>query len=240
MDDQTEPQPRCGCGCGEPAPKATRTRRAIGHVKGQPLKYIHGHEGRGVGADRRARVAEELAGLDVDETCKCGCGERAPIAKVTNRKRGYIKGQPQKYVRGHATRKQRKECAAEDCDRQTAATYCQKHAERIRLHGNLTGKRPKGDEEFRFWFRVDKTGDCWTWTGGTSRNGYGAFWTKEKRLVRASRFSYALHYGPIPDGMVVCHRCDNPPCVRPDHLFLGTQGDNMRDMWQKGRQGRRP
>jgi HNH endonuclease len=236
MSEPSASRKLCDCGCGEPAPVAVRTRRAIGHVKGEPLRFISGHQGRGLGVERRARAAAELATLEVTGLCECGCGLATPIAKVTNRKRGYIKGQPQRFVKGHsATRKERKPCAAPGCERTATAQYCKKHAECVRIHGDLVGKRPKGDEEFRFWFRVDKTGDCWTWTGGKSRNGYGAFWTKEKRLVRASRFSYEQHYGPIPNGMVVCHRCDNPPCVRPDHLFLGTQSDNMRDMWQKGR-----
>lgn len=88
----------------------------------------------------------------------------------------------------------------------------------------------------RFWARVDKRGpdECWEWKGARMQQGYGRFCFKEETL-RAHRVSWALAHGPIPDGLFVCHRCDNPPCVNPAHLFLGTRQDNMRDMVQKGR-----
>ncbi len=82
----------------------------------------------------------------------------------------------------------------------------------------------------RFWAHVDKSGDCWTWTGGRQWQNYGMFWNQ-----MAHRIAYELTYGPISDGLVVCHHCDNPPCVRPDHLFLGTQKANLADCSRKGR-----
>ncbi len=88
----------------------------------------------------------------------------------------------------------------------------------------------------RFWERVDRasTADgCWTWTG-TLSGGYGCIYTDGKQR-RATWVSWLLHYGEPPEGMFLLHRCDNPPCVRPDHLFLGTQKDNNQDMWAKGR-----
>ena len=85
----------------------------------------------------------------------------------------------------------------------------------------------------RFWNRVKKTRGCWIWTGVISRR-YGAL-KVNGRTHRAHRFSWVLRFGEIPEGLFVCHHCDNPVCVRPDHLFLGTPLDNMRDKIAKGR-----
>jgi hypothetical protein len=90
----------------------------------------------------------------------------------------------------------------------------------------------------RFWSKVKMTSmDCWEYLGQTIR-GYGRFWTKKdgKKTNRiASRFAYEALFGEIPEGMFVCHSCDNPTCVRPSHLFLGTAQDNIKDMDAKGR-----
>lgn len=85
-----------------------------------------------------------------------------------------------------------------------------------------------------FWGRVDTSGECWLWTGARLKTGYGVL-KRGGRVLKASRVAWALVKGPIPDGLFVCHHCDNPPCVRPDHLFLGTHLDNMRDRDAKGR-----
>lgn len=92
----------------------------------------------------------------------------------------------------------------------------------------------------RFWARVNKTETCWLWTGTILSHGYGQISlghpsTPGSKRWRAHRFSWELHRGTIPDGLVVCHTCDNPICVRPDHLFLGTQADNVHDSSRKGR-----
>lgn len=87
-----------------------------------------------------------------------------------------------------------------------------------------------------FWNKVAKSEGCWEWQGSRNgqRKGYGSFWYRG-RHHRAHRFAWTLANGEIPPGLLVCHRCDNPPCVRPDHLFLGTNEDNMADMRAKGR-----
>lgn len=84
----------------------------------------------------------------------------------------------------------------------------------------------------RFWAKVHRTETCWLWTAATTTDGYGLI---SKR--GAHQVSWELHNGPIPDGLNVLHRCDNPPCVRPDHLFIGTQQDNIQDAIRKGRMG---
>jgi hypothetical protein len=93
---------------------------------------------------------------------------------------------------------------------------------------------PSHDE--RFWRKVTRTPGCWIWTGSRTQSGtgYGQFWTKG-RLQPAHRVAWEFQNGLIPAGKRLLHRCDNKPCVRPSHLFLGSQSDNLVDMVLKGR-----
>lgn len=86
----------------------------------------------------------------------------------------------------------------------------------------------------RFWNRVAKTGKCWEWVGSNNGTGYCQI-NIEGMHVYVHRLSYQLIHGEIPKGMSVCHRCDNPRCVRPSHLFLGTHQQNINDKMRKGR-----
>lgn len=142
--------------------------------------------------------------------CHCGCGRKTKIATRNHYRLGVLKGEPFRYVRHHTSVTDR--------------------------------NRPL---EERFWRRVDvgTPDECWMWTGQRDTHGYGllgsAFRDRPAYItMRAHRLSYELAHGPIPAGMVVCHHCDNPSCVNPAHLFLGTQSDNTRDMTAKKRQAR--
>lgn len=87
----------------------------------------------------------------------------------------------------------------------------------------------------RFWDKVDKNGDgCWLWKATKIPDGYGMFYLRG-HMILSHRFAWELTNGPIPKGLEVLHKCDNPPCVRPEHLFLGSKSDNIRDCVKKGR-----
>lgn len=95
----------------------------------------------------------------------------------------------------------------------------------------------------RFFQKVDKSGseehtDCWIWKGGKTSKGYGSFkYYQDRPAIGAHVSSYLFHIGEVPKGMLVRHRCDNPPCVNPEHLVAGSNSDNVKDMFERGRNG---
>lgn len=89
--------------------------------------------------------------------------------------------------------------------------------------------------EERFWSKVKKSDECWTWTGSTNtNNGYGRFWADGRHVI-AHRYVYELFNGQVSDDLEVCHHCDNPACVRPDHLYSASHTKNVRDALRRGR-----
>lgn len=132
-------------------------------------------------------------------------------------------------------------CVMDGCGKaRLAKGFCSMHYRRNRINGDPSiqgNPRDAGTPEERFHAKtipVTESG-CWLWTGAAINTGYGMFYPKHGEGVLAHRYSYSLKNGPIPCGMHCCHKCDTPSCVNPDHLFLGSAAENMRDASRKGR-----
>jgi hypothetical protein len=136
-------------------------------------------------------------------------------------------------------------CAFDGCERDAVSKgYCDKHYRRLLKRGNVNdhGSRKVDDgnaiERFHQKYQIDESG-CWLWIGGTRPNSKGVLyprhWSDDQKSIGAHRFSFELVHGAIPKSMYVCHKCDTPLCVNPDHLFIGTHHDNMNDMVMKKR-----
>lgn len=124
-------------------------------------------------------------------------------------------------------------CAIDGCENLTLARgWCSKHYARWKAHGDpekvlpRTGGPKVQDPAKLFWAKVDADGDCWEWMGARNPKGYGIFGTKGKN-VYAHRFAWEILVGPIPDGLIIDHRCKNTPCVNPDHLEPVTYSENI-------------
>lgn len=135
-----------------------------------------------------------------------------------------------------------KKCSVLNCASKVVGRgLCSKHYQRFMKYGDpLAGKKNHASLEERFWRNVEKTDTCWFWKGTKARNAYGIIQTggKGAKSVTVHRLSYVMHHGEIPDDHVVMHSCDNPSCVNPDHLSVGTYQENALDTIQKGRHAR--
>lgn len=121
---------------------------------------------------------------------------------------------------------------AEFCSKKCSAPTTMKRISQ--MLANKTEKQKLDALRIFYDKKVIKQEGCWNWKGATVRFGYGVIRFRKKH-ISAHRVSYLLHIGEIPDGLFVLHKCDNPLCTRPDHLFLGTAKDNVHDMINKGR-----
>lgn len=126
-------------------------------------------------------------------------------------------------------------CSIDGCELiYSCGGFCKKHYDYNKKNGTPFPTIIVNDDQKRFWSKVEKTDGCWFWRGTVLTNGYGQFSTKARRWS-AHRYSYRLDKSEIPRGLLVCHSCDIPTCVNPEHLWLGTTRDNAQDMVGKGR-----
>lgn len=175
--------------------------------------------------------------------CHCGCGQKTNIATKTARYRGHIKGEPLPYILGHhghprvePPKTKLCECGCGSFAPIATRTDPKRGYVAGEPHRFILNHDKRIPIAIRFWHHVTATDptECWEWQGSRDQRGYG-YASVNGHTRKAHQISYELHYGPIPEGKFPCHKCDNPPCCNPHHLFAGTPLDNMQDMKAKGR-----
>lgn len=112
--------------------------------------------------------------------------------------------------------------------------YCSRRCFALAMVGKVPHNKGLHHDPAYFWSFVDRSGECWIWTGHRNAAGYGHI-SVDGKLVLAHRHAWTLENGPIPPGLDILHRCDNPPCCRPAHLRPGTDSDNALDRERRGR-----
>lgn len=126
-----------------------------------------------------------------------------------------------------------KTCSFEGCDRKYDCNgLCKTHNKQIADGKCLTAVKDRLPQTERFLSKLDKSGDCWIWTG-YKLNGYGRFDINDRNKIYAHRYAYNLWVGEVPDDSVVHHKCSNRACCNPDHLQLTTQQDNLAEMFAR-------
>lgn len=142
--------------------------------------------------------------------CECGCGLPAPIAKVTSRARGWVKGEPTRFRRGHGAR------TPEARARRSRLSRTREHHEHL-ARARAAQQTPPLAERLAMYTRFDPETGCHVWTAGTSA-GYGMV-SREGQTTQAHRAAYELRHGRVPDGQLLHHTCRNPLCANPAHLL---------------------
>ena len=244
------PYGECQCGCGDKTNLAKHTDTRDGILSGQPTRYIRGHHGRVDTAGIMPPWVDRHGLLHPYGKCQCGCGGKTGVSGHRDDGVGNLRGCHVRFLPGHGNR------TLTPIVPPNPAGLCMCGCGKItplakynnRRDGTVKGEHTRYAYKHhstpppsnRFWRKVKKghRDACWEWQGATCEDGYGKAYLNSKNTL-AHRVSWGLTNGPIPNGLHVLHKCDNPPCCNPKHLFLGTQGDNIRDMFAKGRKDSR-
>ena len=220
----------CWCGCAMRTRIAPCSSARLGHVKGQPYRFLKGHA---------RKHALDTPIPNPDGRCLCGCGQLTTIAAHTVSRRGWVQGKPQPYIAGHGRTRKRPNftrpahilpgycwcgCGGRPANApQTNCRYGHIKGEPLPyLKGHRLRLSANGGEH-----DADPITGCWIWRGRPNLAGYGKI-TRARKVTPAHVYYFQRFKGPVPDGRVLDHLCRNPRCVNPDHLEPVTQTENTR------------